>query len=376
MSADGRGVRFQTPSLPDQALIDRYFSQSRHAGWYSNFGPCVRAFEQRVAADLLSGMSVVSASNATIALMVAMRAVFGEEPWGTGGVLVPSFTFIGSVSPITWAGFRPIFLDIEAADWQTSQQSLVDALSDDGPKIVGALLTTTFGTPLSDTRRSSLEAQLADRGIPVVVDSAAGLGSCSPCALPGSATVYSMHATKPFAVGEGAVVACPEPAVAQRIRQLTNFGFDDEHALGSGVGINAKLPEILGATGLAVLDQFPETLARRRGKALELIDRLSGLGLTPQQGGSDSSFQFVPMLCSSNDDRERLLTASLGAGIQLRTYFDPPMHRVPAFSSAVVATDLAVTEDVSRRIVALPMSNDLPAADTDAIVELCRSVLA
>ena len=376
MSADGKGVRFQAPSLPDQALIDRYFEQSREAGWYSNFGPCVRAFEQRISAELLSGMPVVSASNATVALMVAMRAVFGQDPWGTAGVLVPSFTFVGSLSAITWAGFRPIFLEIDAADWQVCEQSLVDALSDDGHKIAGALLTTTFGTPLSDTRRSSLEAVLADRGIPVVVDSAAGLGSCPPCALPGSATVYSLHATKPFAVGEGAVVAAPEPAVARRIRQLTNFGFDDDHALGSSVGINGKLPEILGATGLAVLDQFPQTLARRRGKALGLIDRLSGLGMTPQRGGSDSSFQFVPLLCPSNDDRQSLLKASVGAGVQLRTYFDPPMHRVPAFGSAALAGDLAVTEDVSSRIVALPMSNDFPVSDSDAVVELCRSVLA
>jgi dTDP-4-amino-4,6-dideoxygalactose transaminase len=375
VSTDGGILRFQTPSLPDQRLIDRYFEQSREAGWYSNFGPCVRGFEDRISTELLSGSPVVSASNATVALMVAMRSVFGDPDSSTAGVLVPSFTFVASLSAITWAGFRPIFLDIDADDWQTSGQSLAEVLADRGHDIAGALLTTTFGTPLSVERRASLETALVARGIPVVVDSAAGLGSCDPCSLPGSATVYSLHATKPFAVGEGAVVACPDAVVAERIRRLTNFGFGTEHELDSGIGINAKLPEILGATGLAVLDRFPETSKRRRRTALELVDRLSGLGMTSQRGSSHSSFQFVPLACPDNASRAQLLAASVPARIQLRTYFDPPMHRVAAFRSEAAATSLAVTEDLSSRMIALPMSDDLAEADCDAIVELCRSVL-
>jgi dTDP-4-amino-4,6-dideoxygalactose transaminase len=370
-----RVLRFQAPALPDQRLIDGYFEESRAAGWYTNFGPCVRAFEQRISSELLGGTAVVSASNATVALMVAMRAVFGEVTSAASGVLVPSFTFIGSLSAVTWAGFRPIFVDIDADDWQVSEQSLANALADSTVRIAGALLTTTFGTPLTDVRRASVEAVLADRGIPVVVDSAAGLGSCRPSEFPGSATVYSLHATKPFAVGEGAVVASPDPAVADRVRRLTNFGFDAEHELASAIGINAKLPEILAATGLAVLDEFNATSNRRRRHAIDLVERLGGLGLAAQGGNALSSFQFVPLACADHDSRTRLLEASGPAGIQLRTYFDPPMHRVPAFSSDLRAVDLSVTEHLSARMIALPMSNELSADDADAIVELCRSVL-
>jgi dTDP-4-amino-4,6-dideoxygalactose transaminase len=368
-------VRFQTPSLPEQPLIDRYFQQSRDVGWFSNFGPCVRALEERLSADLLDGMPVVSASNATVALMVAMRAVFGEPRSGTGHVLVPSFTFVGSLSAITWAGYRPCFVDIDPDDWQVDEESLADAAAA-GTEIVGALLTTTFGTPLADERRASLEEVLAARRVPVVVDSAAGLGSCPPCALPGSATVYSLHATKPFAIGEGGVVASPDRAVAERVRRLTNFGFDDEHALASAIGINAKLPEILGATGLAVLDRFPGTLAGRRAAAMQLVGRLAALGLTPQRGCSGSTFQFVPVLCPDPAARRALLAASAASGVQVRTYFDPPMHRVAAFGSDPVVGSLAATDDVSARIVALPMSDGQPAADADAIVEMCASALA
>ena len=367
-------MRFQTPSFPDQSSIDRYFEKSRTAGWYSNFGPCVRAFEERVSQELLSGMSVVSASNATIALMVAMRAVFGEGRPYTRRVLVPSFTFIGSLSAITWLGFRPLFVDINADNWRIAEQALTDALAVSGEPVAGALLTTTFGTPMSDARRGFLETALADRGLPVVVDSAAGLGSCQPALLRGSVTVYSLHATKPFAVGEGAVLACPDTDVAERIRQLTNFGFDEDHALGSSIGINAKLSEIQAAIGLAVLDQFPETFAGRRRRALDLMDRVSSLGLKGQAGNAESSFQFLPVLCPTTEHRQRLLARALEAKVQLRTYFDPPMHRVAAFEADAISASLATTEDVASRIVSLPMSNDLSASDADSIVEVCRSV--
>ena len=365
------------PSLPDQASIDSYFEASRRAGWYSNFGPCVRAFESRASAELLSDVPVVSASNATIALALALRAVFGSpRPGQRDAVVVPSFTFVASVAAITWAGFRPVFVDIDADDWQVGQESLAEALASGTGTIAGAMLTTTFGTPGAAARRSLLEALLTDQGVPFVVDAAAGLGTCPPSVAPGSATVYSLHATKPFAIGEGALIACPGPGNAERIRRLTNFGFGPDHELDLDIGLNAKLPEILGATGLAVLDDFPDILKRRRTNALDLVARLSGTGLITQQGAAESSFQFVPVLCPGAADRGRLLAASAEARIELRTYFDPPMHRVPAMSPDAVRASLPVTDDVSSRVVALPMSNSFSAADADRIVELCRSVLS
>ena len=365
-------VRFQRPSLPDQELIDRYFRRSREAGWFSNFGPCVREFEDRVSDELLSGMSVVSASNATIGLVIAIRTVFGEARLEKNLVLVPSFTFVGSVSAIVWAGFRPYFLDIDEDDWQISAESLAEALSDAGDRVAGAMLTTTFGTPWAASRLEPVELSLAERGVPLVVDSAAGLGSCPPSAASGSASVYSLHATKPFAIGEGALIACPDEPVADRVRQMSNFGFDVDHAVGSTVGLNAKLPEVLGATGLAVLDGYPATLGERRRHALGLAARVSELGMTCQRGYAGSTFQFMPVLCRTGEHRDRLFDAALEAGVQVRTYFDPPMHRVPAFAGDESAGHLVSTDRVARRIVALPMSNDLSEAEADAIVGVCR----
>ena len=137
MSVAKGHVRFQRPSLPDQDLIDRYFERSRESGWYSNFGPCVGEFETRASQELFSGMAVVSASNATVGLMVAMRAVFGQATASKNLVLVPSFTFVGSLSAIQWAGFRPYFLDIDEDDWQISGESLHEALAAVGDRSPG-----------------------------------------------------------------------------------------------------------------------------------------------------------------------------------------------------------------------------------------------
>jgi len=369
VSEESSGIRFQRPRIPSQTRIDSYFAQAREARWFSNFGPCVSEFEQRVSRELLSGFPVCSVGNATLGLMVALRAVLGEPCAGRDRVLVPSFTFVGSLAAVVWSGFRPQFVDVDPDDWQPSPQSLRAAGNDE--RLAGALLTTTFGTPWTPDRESEIRDALDDHSLPLVLDSAAGLGSCAPSGRTGSATVYSLHATKPFAVGEGGLICSPDSDVVRRSRQLSNFGFDEDHGLGAEVGINAKLSEIHGAIGLAVLDEFPTQLVQRRNRALELLEEVSSYGLRPQLGHARSTFQFLPMLCADHHHRATLLDLAQRSRVQVRAYFDPPMHRVPAFR-ADVDGELPVTEDLAARIVCLPMADDLSEEESAAIAAVCR----
>ena len=60
--------------------------------------------------------------------------------------------------------------------------------------------------------------------VPLLVDSAAGFGSVDRDGLPlggqGDAEVFSFHATKPLAIGEGGMVSTADPEVADRVRRL------------------------------------------------------------------------------------------------------------------------------------------------------------
>jgi dTDP-4-amino-4,6-dideoxygalactose transaminase len=241
------------------------------------------------------------------------------------------------------------------------------------------LQCSTFGTAPSRARRTSLAAAAADLGVPVVVDSAAGFGAVDEdgCTLgdQGDAEVFSFHATKPFAVGEGGLVTSRSAAVIDSLAELINFGFDHTRSVTGHLGINGKMPELTAAVGLAVLDRFDQVLARRRVAAAWLRAELEPLGISFQAGSAGSTFQFVPVALPTGADRDRLVQQAEDARIEVRAYFDPPMHRLPALAGHPSAGDLPVTESLAQRIIGLPMANDISVGSLERIRDLVRSAV-
>ena len=62
-----------------------------------------------------------------------------------------------------------------------------------------------------------------------------------------------------------------------------------------------------------------------------------------------------------------MLTRAREAEIEVRSYFDPPLHQMPAFAAYPHCRTLAVTDSLSKRMLSLPMANDLSAEAVDRI---------
>jgi dTDP-4-amino-4,6-dideoxygalactose transaminase len=217
------------------------------------------------------------------------------------------------------------------------------------------------------------EEACASFGVPLIIDSAAGFGAetedGSRIGGRGSAEVFSFHATKPFAVGEGGVVICRDPALVDTVRRLVNFGFDEDHGV-SVPGLNAKMSEIHAATALAVLDGYDDVLAARRELAGQMSSELVNRGFTVQRGCEGSTFQFVPVLAPSAARRDEILRIAPEARIEVRSYFDVPLHKLSAFRQAECGK-LTVTEELATRTLSLPMANDLSEQNIGRILDLC-----
>ena len=366
-------IRFQAPALPSLRSVEPYFAEAERVRWFSNGGPCVARLERACADRLGLAHPGVAVNNATSGLMVALRACLGTGEGAPRLVAVPSFTFIASVSAIVWAGYEPVFVDIDPVDWHVSESSLA-RLHDLRGSLAGILQCSTFGTAPSAARRASLAAAASALGVPVVVDSAAGFGAVDEAGRPlgdqGDAEVFSFHATKPFAVGEGGLVTSRSPDVLDAVSRLINFGFDRSRSVTGAPGINGKMPELTAAVGLAVLDDFDDVLTHRRAAAAWLREELEPTGVAFQAGSPGSTFQFVPVALPTPATRGLLLEMAHDAGIEVRAYFDPPMHRVPALAGHPRADDLRVTGSLAERIIGLPMANDIGATSLERIRDL------
>ncbi len=369
-------IRFLTPELPSSDAIEAYFARSRELRWFSNGGPCLELFVERCAAALGRGLAVVPTANGTLALMLALRALADSPRPGRAEVVLPSFTFAALPAAVIWSGFTPVFVDVEPGSWHLSAGALRNSLEERGDRVAAVVATSTFGTgpPLDLTQDWSQLAREA--GVPLLVDSAAGFGARDErgdlLGGQGDAEVFSFHATKPFAIGEGGAVATRVADLPDALRRLANFGFGAERTVDDAVGLNAKMDEWHAAAGLAALDRLEEVLGARRERAERLRALLEPAGFGFQDGCDGSTWQFVPTLAPTPEVREAVVERAAQAGIEVRTYFDPPLHEMPAFAGFPRVGALEETCSLAALMLSLPMANDL--AD-DALERVASCVL-
>lgn len=370
-------IRFQAPLLPSVAEVADYFAESVRARWYSNGGPCHERLVKRLQERL--DARCVPVANATLGLMIGLRALTAKRSVRQRKVLMPSFTFAAVAEAVLWTGLEPVFLDVELASWHLDPDELDRALRTYDGEVAAVLACSTFGSPPPEGQRTAWEELAREAGVSLLVDSAAGFGTTTatgePLGRQGDAEVFSFHATKPFAIGEGGLVVTKNEELATDLRRLTNFGFE-EGVVNGPAGLNAKLSEWSAATALAVLDGFDLVLERRRAAAQAMIEALTSHGYGFQYSDGLSSWQFVPALAPQPDLRDSIVETARQAGVELRSYFSVPLHRMRAFARHPVIGDLSRTETLSQRSISLPMANDLSAEDIRLIVDTLVSAIS
>ena len=207
------------PPAPD--AIMRYYRLSQEAGFYSNGGPCSQLLTTRLSQYLGGATHCVTVGNCTLGLMAALRAVCGT-PRGRSARSARrlSYTFTATACAIEWAGFEPVFVDIERRGWHIDPASLEAALERFGEQVAGVLACATFGTAPVAEQRARWRELCDAQGVPLLIDSAPGFGSRDENGKPlggvGDTEIFSFHATKPFSIGEGGVVTTADPEVAAR----------------------------------------------------------------------------------------------------------------------------------------------------------------
>jgi len=364
-------IRFQKPELPRVEQIAAYFVAAEEIRWFSNRGPCHELLVERLE-TFLGGVRCVPVANGTLALMLSLRAVIGPIEDQRREVLMPSFTFAATINAVLWCGLRPVFVDVEERAWHLDPDSLQRALARRRGSVAAVLACSTFGIPPSSAQQAAWEDAAHRASVPLIVDSAAGFGAATQggrlLGRQGDAEVFSFHATKPFAIGEGGLVTTSNSRTAERVTRLANFGFEDG-VVGSEIGLNAKLSEWSAATALAVLDGYHNVVERRRARALGIMQAIEPHGYRSQAGTENAVWQFVPVLAPSPAAREAAIELAAQEAVELRSYYAVPLHRMPAFSATPIAGELRCTEHLAERTLALPMANDLGASDVDLIVD-------
>lgn len=363
-------IPFIRPTFPAALALAEDFDDIVEANWFTNFGPKERKFAHALGDYLGPEIQVATFGNATLALIAAIHATVGQGERDRY-LLMPSFTFVAVAQAAHWAGYRPWFIDVDADTWQPSVLSARAALERSRDDIAGIVHANVFG--VGSPRIAAWERLAAEWDLPLVIDSAAGFGSsyCDGERLGGrgACEIFSFHATKPFAIGEGGALASRNPKLVERARNFGDFGF-----VGRGCtqpGLNGKMQELCAAIGLRQLAGLDQRLASRRAVLDIYRAELNDFGLRFQPNADASSVCFASAMCDSAVQKAAVLASLRLDEIRAHDYYNPPQHRQPYFLAnpqLVRSTDLACTEEICSRIVSLPVHDNMASADVSRVI--------
>lgn len=363
-------IPFIRPSFPVPAELAEDFEAIVLANWYTNFGPKEREFARALGDYLGRDLLVATLANGTVALIAALEVSLGPG-MRDRYLLMPSFTFVAVAQAAQWTGYRPWFIDIDPETWQPSIASARAVLEASRQQVAGILLPNVFGVGNPDIE--AWEKLAAEWELPLVIDSAAGFGSAysdgTRVGGRGTCEIFSFHATKPFAVGEGGALVSRNPELIERTYRFQNFGFEASREC-TQLGMNGKLQEISAAIGLRQLVGLDRRLASRRKVFDCYRAELSGFGVQFQRNAEASSLCFVSACCATADQKAAVLTSLYEHAVQARDYYNPPLHRQRYFvsDSELRSADLSATEDICSRIVSLPVHDDMAPDDVARVI--------
>lgn len=364
------------PTLP---ALEDIFSMMQ-TGWESGIvtvGPTVRSLEEEACRET-GARYAVALSSCTAGLMLVPQAL-GLRPGME--VIVPSFTFAATAQALLWNRLIPVFCDCLPGTCTLDPADVERNLTPSTGAICGV---TIYGLP------PDIDA-LLDIGrrakIPVYFDSAQGLGSTykgEPLGHFGSCEVFSLSPTKVVTGIEAGLLTTNDPAIAERVRSMRDYGKDLEKGEEMvHLGLSARMSEFHAAVGLIGLRHVHELVKARTERIGVYRDRLGNLpGCRVQQYPHDrttSGNYFVLFIGDgARRNRDEVYEGLKRSGIQTKRYFYPPVHAQSIFQHYPMrlSTQLSKTNKASHEGLALPLYSHMTEGDIDVVCSEVQRLLA
>lgn len=370
-------IAFNKPSFPVQTL--RLIEESLKDGQTSGDGPFTRKAQQLLEQQLGVGKALLTTSCTDAlelsAILLDIRP--GDE------VIMPSFTFVSTANAFVLRGAVPVFADIRR-DTLNIDENLIEALITERTK---AIVVVHYAGVACEMDRI---LEIADRkGLRVVEDNAHGIyGKYNGKALGsfGDLATQSFHETKNINCGEGGALLLNDPLLVERAEVIREKGTNRSKFFRGQVdkytwvdiGSSFLISDILAAVLYAQLSNFEQIQNERRA----IWNRYNAdLGAWSSKNGI--RLPIVPEHCEHSSHLFYLLMPSL----QSRTRFIEQLksreisavfHYLPLHLSPMGRTcqpnpsDCPVTEEISERLVRLPIYSGLEDAQVQRIIDAAQ----
>lgn len=371
-------IPFNKPSLVSHEF--RYMSEALQGGHISGDG----AFTKKCHAYLEQALGVpkvLLTTSCTHALEMAallLNLQPGDE------VIIPSFTFVSTVNAFVLHGATPVFIDVRPDTLNLDERLLESRIT---PK-TRAIVPVHYAGVACEMDTIMRVAQR--HGIAVIEDNAHGLFARYKGRFTGTFGILatqSFHETKNFSCGEGGALLINDPTLIERAEILREKGtnrsrfFRGQVDKYSWVDVGSSyLPsDVLAAFLFAQLEQR-DAIQCKRQQVWEFYDQhlhawahQHGVQLPCVPAHCDQPYHLFYMLLPSLAVRQALIAHLKARGVMA------VFHYLPLHTSEMGRRlggrpgDCPVTEDISDRLLRLPLYVDLSDAALQRVVDAIQS---
>lgn len=332
-------------------------------------GPQCQGFEDEFAA-YVGAKHAMTSSNGSAALHLPYLALLeaGDE------VLVPSFTFIATASMASYAGGKPVFVDVDPDTFLIDLEDAAAKVTDRTRAIAPVHL---FGNPCD---RPAIEAFAKKHDLKIVWDAAQAHGAAYAgvdVGAWGDVVSYSFYPSKNMFVGEGGMTCTPDADLDKKMRLLRAHGVSGKYNH-VALGLNYRMTDVEAAIGREQLKRLDEMLAVRRRNADILnagLGQVPGLSLqTTTPGGEHAWHQYCVLVdeaefgCDRDTLGERLQARGVASGV----HYPRGLHQQPIYIELQGEQTLPVTERLAETILAIPVHHGMSADESHQVVEAVK----
>jgi dTDP-4-amino-4,6-dideoxygalactose transaminase len=351
-------------TLPTLNEYTHYLERIWSSGQLTNNGSlCCELTEHLKTYLELENIELVS--NGTLALQLAIKALAIK-----GEVITTPYSYVATTSSILWESCEPVFVDIDKHSFCINPDLIEAAITE---KTSAILATHVYGYPCDVIKIQ----QIADKHqLKVIYDAAHAFGvkiAGKSILQYGDCSTLSFHATKLFHTAEGGAVVCKNTEVNERISLMKKFGHIGEDNY-MDVGINAKISELHAAMGLCILPKVNDIIAYRKNCFSWYDSQLKDCFLQRPVSPIDFEYNYAyyPVIFPTHKIMMRVRQALLDNDIGPRRYFYPSLNTLP-FLKPELKIACPVSEDVTTRVLCLPLYVGLNRIDVELICNLIRT---
>ncbi len=336
--------------------------------WSSNQITNNGAITKRLSKKLLEYLDIPYielVSNGTIALQLAIKSLEIK-----GSIITTPFSYVATTNAIIWENCNPIFVDIEQNNFCIDANQIENAITKDTRAI---LATHVYGYPCDVEKIQSIANKY---NLKIIYDAAHAFGvqiNDESLTNFGDISILSFHATKIFHTAEGGAMIFKDKNIKKKAGLLKKFGHtgEEEYLL---PGINAKLSELHSAMGICMLKYIDQIINKRQNIYNYYENVFAGSQLTRPKlpANIKYNYSYYPLVFPTSKIMQKTRAALIANNIYPRRYFYPSLNKLPYIETSN-KTKCKISEDISSRILCLPMFDGISLAQLDNIINTILS---